>query len=49
METSNLVLAFVAVGAAALVLGFEWLPAFRGRIQLRLQPQMSDETSAGSA
>jgi hypothetical protein len=32
METSNLVLAFVAVGAAALVLGFEWFLAFRARL-----------------
>jgi hypothetical protein len=45
METSNLVLAFVVVGAAALILGFEWLLAFRGRIQLRLQPQMPNGTS----
>jgi len=46
METSNLVLAFVAVGTAALVLGFEWLLALRGRIQLRSQPQMPLSSSA---
>ena len=43
MATSNLALAYLAVGTAALVFGFEWLLTIRKRIQQRHQSQMTNQ------
>jgi hypothetical protein len=44
MATSNLALACLAVGTAALIFGFEWLLTIRARIQLRPHSQATYAT-----
>ena len=44
MATSNLALACLAVGTAALIYGFEWLLTIRKRIQLRPQSQAANQS-----